>query len=129
MDLTETLKLSNQYGVATVILFIIVFYLGGLIYYILKQNRQREIEQAAMNAKREERLANLIEVHLKSSEDKTNERHLVNQQSMATLAEADRRQREEHAMMFQNQKESEKQHERIAKILDSILMKLSIGTQ
>ena len=122
----KALELSNQYGVATVILFIVVFYLGGLVWYIFKQSREREVEQAAVNAKREERLANLIEIHLKSSEEKTTERHVANQASMAVLAEADRRQREEHVQILENQKACEKQHESIMKILDGMLLRLNL---
>lgn len=126
MDPTKALELSSQYGVAAVILFIVVFYLGGLIYYVLKQNREREKEQSAMNKEREERLAKIIEVHIQAVEDKTNERHLSNQQAMAILAEADRRQREEHETMIKLQNTSEKQHETIARILERILTKLKM---
>ncbi len=126
MDPKTALELSNQYGVAAVILFIVVFYLGGLIYYVLKQNREREKEQNLLNAKREERLALLIEVHLAAMETKVNERHVQNQAAMAVLSEADRRQREEHEMMLRIQKEIEQQNTYTAKILERIMNTLKI---
>lgn len=125
-EITKALELSHQYGITAVVLFVVVFFLAYLIIYVLKENRAREKEQSLLNVAREERLAKLIEVHINAIESKTNERHIENQKAMATLAEADRRQREEHEVMIRLQRDSEDQHKKIALILERIMTRFGI---
>lgn len=121
----EALKMSEHYGIQNVVLIIVLFFMGGLIIYVLKQSREREIEQSKENARRDERFAVLIE----RIEEKTNERHDINQKAMSVLSEAERRQREEHEVIMRVQAESVKQRETIARILERILYKLDIKVE
>lgn len=116
----KAIELSSQYGVSTVILFIVTFYLGGLVWFIFKQSRERELEQVKINKEREDMLYKLVEVTLKSNEDKTNERHLSNLAAMNTLAEADRRQREEHEKIIHGQLDFFNESKKITDILKEI---------
>lgn len=129
---SKAVELSAQYGVTTVVLFIVVFYLGGLVWYIIRQGYQREKEQTARekdqavrNEKREERLASLIEIHLANNEQKSNERHLSHLIALGKLEEADRRQREEHEEILRCQKDTQKQHEYLIRIMSGILDRLN----
>lgn len=118
----EILKLSQQYGILNVVLIIVLFFMGGLIIYVLRQSREREIEQAKENMRRDDRWASLIE----RMEEKANERHDSNQKSMNILSEADRRQREEHDVFMKQLIEYGKHREVIIRILDKISLRLDI---
>lgn len=119
----EILRLSQQYGILNVVLILVLFFLGGLVVYVLKQSRQREIDQSKENARRDERWALLIE----KIESRSNERHEANLKAMSILAEEDRRQREEHDAFIKEQRESNRQKELIVRILDKICLKLNIA--
>ena len=86
------------------------FFLGGLVLYVLRQNERRE-----------KNYFDLVETTFRSSEEKTIERHLANQAAMMVLAEADRRQREEHEVMLRNQKSASEEHAKISEILNNLL--------
>lgn len=119
----EALKLSQKYGIDNFVLILTLFFMAGLIIYVLRQSRQREVEQAKENARRDERWSTLIE----KIEVRSNERHDANQKALALLAEADRRQREEHDAFLKEQRESNRQKEVIVRILDKICLKLNIS--
>lgn len=119
----ETLKMTQQYGIQNVVFIIVLFFMGGLIIYVLKQSRQREIDQSRENARRDERWALLIE----KMESRSNERHEANVKAMSVLAEEDRRQREDHAEFIKEQRESNRQKELIVRILDKICLKLNVS--
>lgn len=80
-----------------------------------------------LQERRENKLFDLIEKKLKDSEDRTNERHIANQSAMAILAEADRRQREEHVLILKNQEASDVQHKQISSLLDTLITKLKFN--
>lgn len=116
MDAAEkALELSSQYGVVAVTFFLMAFFLAGLIIYVLKQNERRE-----------NKYFDLVEDKLKAIEHQTNERYLINQKAMSDLAEAARRQREEHDTILSNQKMCVEQHQKISNLLDSLLTKLTL---
>lgn len=110
-NLKEALELSQQYGIIAVVFFLMAFFLGGLIIYVLKQNERRE-----------NRYFDLVENKMASIEERTNERHEINQKALTSLAEADRRQREEHEVFLMNQKAGADQHQKISALLNELLM-------
>lgn len=123
----KALELASQYGILNVVLILVLFFLGALVIYVIKQGREREIDQAKQNAIREERLITLLQKDLKENDERTNERHENNLKAMAKLEEADRRQREEHETIILNQKSCSDQHHNISILLESLLTKIKIN--
>lgn len=102
-DINKALELSAQYGVSTVILFMMSGFLATLVMIIIRQNWDREKLIREHNKEREEKLADIIQISLKSESDKNNERHIANLQAMNKLSEADEHQRREHKALEDNQ--------------------------
>lgn len=123
MSPERILELSSQYGILNVVLILTLFFLASLVLYILKQSREREVEQAKQNDIRDNRWCILVE----KIEERTAERHLANQSAMAKLEEADRRQREEHEEILRNQKAGQDQHQAIANLLNQLIIKVKCG--
>lgn len=119
----KALELASQFGIVNVVLILALFFSFWLVFYVLREGRSREKEQAQANKERDERWAVLYE----KLELRTDERHLRNQEAMSKLAEADRRQREEHEVILSNQKIMTEQHRQIATLLENLLLKAKIS--
>ena len=85
----KAIELASKYDPLTVVLILIIFFFAGFILYVMRVQERRE-----------NRLFDVIEKKMKDNEERMQERHIANQEAMAVLAEADKRQREEHNKMI-----------------------------
>ena len=100
---------ANQawnYGLGVVLSILMAVFLGRILMYVLQQNE-----------KREERLSGLIEIHINGVGRKLSEHHEVSISAIASINEANKRQREEHEAML---RESKAQNEILQKISDKL---------
>ncbi len=89
MELEKALGLTQTYGVATVLLFIMAGFLAWLVYYVLKQNEKREA-----------RLIGLTEVHVASLQAEFHKQAETTVEFRRSLSESHKYQREEHERMI-----------------------------
>lgn len=119
MGVQEALKATETYGVAVVMLFLTASFLAALMVYVLKQNAKREERLTTEGCKREERLANIIEIHLKNNFDAIQDHDKKTTAAIAMITEAQKYVRSEHEAMLDDHKEQ-------TKILNSICMNLGL---
>lgn len=112
----KALELSSQYGIVAVAFFLMAIFLGSLVFYVLRQNERRENLYFA-----------LVTKEIKDIEISTAKRHDENQVAMSKLAEADRRQRDEHEKILENQKTCVDQHQKISNLLDTLLNRIQLS--
>lgn len=120
----QALAATKDYGLIAVVMILLAFFLGWLVVYVLRQNREREKSMMMQNEEREKRLAGLIEIHITGMETKQNERHLQNRESIAELKEAAKRGREEHEMFLKNQQVFINESTKVTNLLDKMLTKM-----
>lgn len=89
MDLEKTLRLSEIYGIASVMLFCMASFLAWLIYYVLKQNEKREL-----------RYIDLHEVHISNMVQELKQREIAANEFRYLMKEAQKYQREENIQMI-----------------------------
>lgn len=112
MQIEKALELSSQYGIVAVSYFMMAVFLGGLILYIIRKNERSE-----------NRYFDLVTKTMKDEAIKMTERHDANQAAMVVLAEADKKQREEHVIMLANQKSCSDQNSKTNFLLQSLIEK------
>ena len=93
MGIEQAVKLSGIYGITTVMFFMMAFFLGGLIVYVLKQS-----------AKREERLANIIEIHIAQTKTAIDDHDKRAAAAVAVIHEANKYARMEHEGLLESLK-------------------------
>ena len=124
MDPKAVLDWSVSYGLGTVLAIGMAFAFWKILTYVFIQSDKREERIFTENLKREDRLANIIEIHIKElslKTDRATEVVLLHNRSetefLKSLKEADAYQREEHKEITGSLKE-------ITKTLVSIQMEL-----
>lgn len=90
MELEKALNLTQTYGLATVMLFLVAGFLAWLVYYVLKQNEKREA-----------RLIDLTEVHVAALQVEFKKQGETTIEFRRSLSESQRYQREEHERMIE----------------------------
>ena len=108
MGVEEAVKMSSVYGVTTVMFFLMAFFLGGLIIFVLKQG-----------AKREERLANIIEINITQTKSAIEDHDKRSAEAISMIKETKKYERLEHEAILKAQEQQ-------TKILNHIANKLGV---
>lgn len=109
MDPAKAIEATATYGVSTVMLILVSFFLAGLVIYILKQNERRE-----------NRLAGLIEKDLQQNTMLIQEHDKKSAAAIAMITEANKYIRLEHDAMMGAQKNMQESQEEHTKVLSHL---------